>query len=668
MRMTRLTAVTTPMFSLALCSLLWLSSLAPALAATVTDTFSLKLTGTERCRNNPNFVEPFNVKFKDGATLALTRDDTGVLTNVQATIGNSGNATLAAIALTGRAFPKNAAGLKAELVLSGRDPGHPDRFLTLRGTATFNQAGTTLTSVTGTFIFHILDDLNGAPNIDCLGSGTFATGAKPGLPLWAKAKLEAYVKASNTDPSDNFGATIGSEADIMHSVALDGDTLVVGAALEDSNATGTTGTQVEQDNNSATNSGAVYVFTRDTNGVWSQQAYLKASNTTAHNLGDRFGSSVALSGDTLAVGAFLEWSDATGVNEDDTNAGAAFSGAVYVFTRDINGDWSQQAYLKASNTEAGDHFGTSVALSGDTLAVGAKQEDSNATGTTGTQVEQDNNSAANSGAVYVFTRTGNDWSQQAYVKASNTEAGDKFGFSVALAGDSLAVGAYLEDSAATGIGGDETNNSGLNRGAVYVFTRNPATGVWSQQAYVKASNTGAQTSFGYSVALAGDTLAVGASYEDSPESSGAVYVFTRNSNGIWKQQAHVKASNTGAFDHFGTSVALSGDTLAVGAFAESSNAHLVNGDQTNNTFSESGAVYVFTRKNGVWSQQAYVKASNTGTGDRFGGSVALAGDTLAVGAERESSDAKGVDPGSIIGDQTNNSATWSGAVYVYRAP
>jgi hypothetical protein len=175
--MTRLTAFITPIFVLALASLLWLGSLAPALAATVTDTFQLKLIGTERCRNNPNFVEPFTVKFKEGATLALTRDDTGVLTDVQATIDNSNNATIAAITLNGRAFFKNTSKSKAELALSGRDPGNPDRFLTLRGTATFNQAGT-LTTVTGTYVCQILSDSGGVPNSDCLGSGTFGTGQK----------------------------------------------------------------------------------------------------------------------------------------------------------------------------------------------------------------------------------------------------------------------------------------------------------------------------------------------------------------------------------------------------------------------------------------------------------------------------------------------------------
>ena len=171
-------------------------------------------------------------------------------------------------------------------------------------------------------------------------------------------------------------------------------------------------------------------------------------------------------------------------------------------------------YVKASNTGANDVFGTSVVLSsdGNTLAVGALGEDSSTTGIGSTP----NELASRAGAVYVFTRSGGTWSQQAYVKASNTGADDAFGFSVALSGDgnTLAVGAFGEDSSTTGIGGTP-NELASQAGAVYVFTR--SAGAWSQQAYVKASNSGASDEFGFSVALSGDgnTLAVGAIDEDS---------------------------------------------------------------------------------------------------------------------------------------------------------
>ncbi len=255
---------------------------------------------------------------------------------------------------------------------------------------------------------------------------------------------------------------------------------------------------------------------------------------------------------------------------------------------------------KASNTGFFDQFGSSVALSGDTLVVGASYEDSNATGVNG---DQSDNSASDAGATYVFVRSGGLWSQQAYLKASNTGAGDEFGISVALSGDTLVVGAWGEDSNATGVGGDQGDNSAEYAGAAYVFVRSG--GLWSQQAYLKAANTGTGDFFGYSVALSGDTVVVGANGEDSnatgvggeqgdnsAPNAGAAYVFVR-SGGLWSQQAYLKASNTGAGDLFGWSVAVSGDTLVVGAYGEDSNGTGVGGEQGNNLASDAGAAYIF---------------------------------------------------------------------------
>jgi len=473
---------------------------------------------------------------------------------------------------------------------------------------------------------------------------------------------QAYVKASNTGFANTFGMSVALSAD--------GSTLAVGAVGDDSAATGIGGSQADT---SGANSGAVYVFTRSGT-TWSQQAYVKASNTGAN---DEFGTRVALSADgsTLAVGAFTETSAATGINGNQADNSAPNAGAVYVFTRSGT-TWSQQAYVKASNTGGG-QLGASVALSADgsTLAVGAPLEASAATGINGNQAD---NSAPNAGAVYVFTRSGTTWSQQAYVKASNTGASDLFGASVALSGDgsTLVVGGYAEDSTATGINGNQADNSAPNSGAVYVFTRSGTT--WGQQAYVKASNTGASDLFGYIVALSADgsTLAVGAHEEasavtgiggnqtdNSVPNAGAVYVFTHTGT-TWSQQAYVKASNTGARDFFGYSVALSADgaTLAVGAVGEASAATGIGGNQADNSAAGAGAVYMFTRSGATWSQQAYVKASNTGSGDEFGLSVALsAAGTLTVGAPFEASAAAG-----IGGNQADNSALNAGAVYVFR--
>ncbi len=323
----------------------------------------------------------------------------------------------------------------------------------------------------------------------------------------------------------------------------------------------------------------------------------------------------------------------------------------------------QETYLKASNTGAGASYGASVALSGNTLAVGAVGESSKATGVNGDATDT---TAPGAGAVYVFTRSGSTWSQQAYLKASNTLSGAHFGFSVALSGDTLAVGSTYESSS-----GPQTDASAPASGAVYVFTR--SAGAWSQQAYVKASTISAGAFFGYSVALSGDTLAVGAIGEfgsavgvngnQSPSNygSGAAYVFTRSGT-TWSQQAYVKASNTRVGANFGCSVTLFGETLAVGALSESSNASGVDGNGDDSSASNAGAVYVFTRKGVTWSQQAYIKASNTPTqtSANFGAAVRLWGDSLAVGAPGESTGTKGID-----GDQTAGKAQGAGAVYVF---
>jgi VCBS repeat-containing protein len=224
-----------------------------------------------------------------------------------------------------------------------------------------------------------------------------------------------------------------------------------------------------QSDNSASLAGAAYVFTRDGTGAWSQQAYLKASNTESD---DQFGGSVAVDGDTAVVGARLEDSNATGVDGNQADNSAVNAGAAYVFTRDGTGAWSQQAYLKASNTDGGDEFGRSVAVAGDTVVVGASGEDSNATGVDGNQAD---NSAVNAGAAYVFTRDGTGaWSQQTYLKASNTDGGDDFGFSVAVDGDTVVIGAFMEASIATGVDGNEADNSASFAGAAYVFFGNEA--------------------------------------------------------------------------------------------------------------------------------------------------------------------------------------------------
>lgn len=445
---------------------------------------------------------------------------------------------------------------------------------------------------------------------------------------------QAYIKASNAEAEDRFG----------ESIAIDGDTLVVGAYGEDSSASGQGGNQAD---NSVTDAGAVYVFTRSGT-TWSQEAYLKPPFPVA-NL--TFGSNVALDGNTLVVAALGDGSGATGVNNEEFLQPEPFSGMVFVFTRSGT-TWTQQAFIKASNTETYDNFGHSIAIDGDTLAVSAPQEDSAITG----GIDQTNNDAANSGAVYVFTRSGTTWAQQAFVKAPTAATGDNFGQSVAVAGDTLVVGANMEASGA---------------GAVHVFTR---TGnAWSPQARLQASNAAANDNFGRRVDIAGDTIVAGAYLEasassginadesdDSAPNSGAAYVFTR-SGVTWTQQAYLKASNGGPTLFFGGSVAIEGDLIVIGAPVESNSATGINGNQNAGTITYSGAAYVFGRVGTTWSQYAYIKASNPGVQDSFGAAVALSSDTIVVGAYAEASAGQGVNA-----NQNDDSADRAGAVYVFR--
>ncbi len=452
-----------------------------------------------------------------------------------------------------------------------------------------------------------------------------------------KYAQNVYIKASNTEANDQFGGAI----------ALSGNTLVVAAKFEDSDGS-------SQSNNSAFSAGAVYIFIR-VNDVWQQQAYLKSENIEDQ---DSFGTSVAISGDTIVVGAPTEDGDSSSAmgayNNNVSNAGAA-----YVFVR--NGtSWSQQAYLKASNADTGisDNFGQAVSISGDTVVVGAFGEASSATGVNSNQAL---NNALNAGAAYVFTRSSTTWSQQAYLKASNTQTGDNFGISVAISNNTIVVAARSEDGDDSG-----TQNSS---GAVYIFQRNGTS--WSQQALLRADNAGSGDVFGFSLGISGNTIVVGARGEkststginfadnDNGSAVGAVYIFQR-SGLTWAQQARIKPSFTNNSDFFGQSVAISGETLVVGAIGESSDATGINGEADNNNSSGSGAAYVFTRRNGIWQQHSFIKASNSDDNWKTGSSVAVFGDLVVTGAREESSDAIGIN-----GDQNNTNASDSGAVYVF---
>jgi hypothetical protein len=295
------------------------------------------------------------------------------------------------------------------------------------------------------------DDDNGASS----GSGYVFT--RTGTTWTQQAKL----LASDGTAQDRFGG----------SVSLSGDTALIGAAWDDDNGV---------------DSGSAYVFTR-TSTTWTQQAKLLASDAAADDL---FGWSVSLDGNTAFISAY----------KDDDNG--VDSGSAYVFTR-TSTTWTQQAKLLASDAAAGDFFSFSVSLSGDTALIGAAWDD---------------DKGVDSGSVYVFTRTSTTWTQQAKLLASDAAAGDYFGVSVSLDGDTALIGAYKDD------------DKGVDSGSAYVFIRTGTT--WTLQQKLLASDGTAEDYFGWSVSLSGDTALIGAPLAGN-NGAGSAYVFTRTGGTTW---------------------------------------------------------------------------------------------------------------------------------------
>ena len=362
-------------------------------------------------------------------------------------------------------------------------------------------------------------------------------------------RLEARLTPELGGDDDSYGVAL----------AVSGDRLVVGAPREDSSARGVDG---DRENDDEPESGAVYVYVH-VDGSWREEAYLKASNT---QLGDAFGSSVALRGDLLAVGAPMESSDASGVDGAQDNDARGNSGAVYLFERGAAG-WQQTAYVKAAQDVPGNahaFFGQQLALGDGTLIVSAPNEDS---AWLNAPVPSTPDGMPGAGAVYVLGKAGGEWQHQQRLQASNPELNDSFGLGLSLAGELLAVGAPYEDSAAVGVDGAQADNGSQDSGAVYLFAKT-AQG-FEQRAYLKAQEPRAGSAFGWSVALRGATLVVGAWAESRRD--GGAHLFAL-ADGHWSERRRVDAetargnvADDAMPDTFGYSLALSERALFIGA-------------------------------------------------------------------------------------------------------
>jgi hypothetical protein len=489
---------------------------------------------------------------------------------------------------------------------------------------------------------------------------------------------EAYIKAANVASPSYFG----------NSVVIDGDTAVIGAAFESSNQTTITNGTTASTNTSMSASGAVYVYKR-TGSNWVQEAYIKAASLSFI---DYFGGisgqpkGIALHKDTLAVGMLNEDSTQTTI----TNGGAVptdnsrtDSGAVYVFKR-TGATWAFEAFIKASNAVSKDNFGYTLALHGDTLAVSSKNDSSQNVITNGAAVASTDVSYVDSGAVYIYKRTGSTWAQEAFIKSSNSDYGDLFGSTVALSGNTLIVGASGEDgltNTTTSGGLADNGNEVTDSGAVYVFNR--ADSLWSQTAYIKAPNAKANDKFGASVvAISGDLIALGHSFDTSNQNTitngtaasmdtsllkaGSVFIYKRNGD-LWEREAYIKASNNAASQLFGADLSLSGNTLVVSSAGDGSNQTTITNDMSsslNTSAALSGAAFVYQRGSAGWFQEAYLKAPNAEASDKFGSSVAISGDTIVVGATNEKSSQSTITNGPTA--SADNTVTNAGAAYVFR--
>lgn len=367
-----------------------------------------------------------------------------------------------------------------------------------------------------------------------------------------------------------------ADAYFGYSLSTDGDYAIVGAVGENDHA------------------GAAYVFVW-TGAQWTEQARLTASDREA---GDNFGYSVSISGDTAIIGAM-------GDADNGPNAGAA-----YIFARN-GSEWAEQAKLITADGARGDHFGWRVAISQDTVFVGAVDAD---------------DMSSNSGAVYVFVRDGTTWAQFQKLTPGDDTASDDFGGSISLQADYAIIGAKTQP--------DEFGNFS---GSAHVFAYDGD--VWAEQAKLTPTNGTSSDRFGYSVAMGYGYAMVGAIGDDENGGfSGAVYVFVRNGD-TWTQQARLTAGNGAVLHRFGFSLSVSGDTAVIGAIG--SDGHRPN----------SGAAYVFVRNEGVWVEDFKITASDGDEEDQFGYSVSISGGTAFIGAARD-----------------DDNGDHSGSAYVFQGP
>lgn len=375
--------------------------------------------------------------------------------------------------------------------------------------------------------------------------------------------------------------------------------------------------------------------------VYGEMAKLVASDRASN---DRYGYTLAIDGDYAVIGAYQEDEDETGSNT------LSNAGSIYVYERDLNGNWIEVQKIVPSDRALSDNFGYSVAISGNYLVVGAYQEDEDEAGM---------NTLSNAGSAYIYERDGGGtWNEVQKIVASDRGAGDSFGYAVSISGDYLVVGAFAESEDEFG------GNTMAQSGSAYVFERDGG-GTWNEVQKLVASDRAVGDLLGTSVSISGTYLVLTARGEDEDEAglntltgAGSAYVFERDGGGTWNEVQKIVASDRDANDIFGAYASIDGTYLMVGAYQEDEDA------SGSNTLSGAGSVYVFERDGGgVWNEVQKIVPSDRADNDNFGWAVSVNGNNAIVGAYREDEDANGGNTQSSAGSayifERDGGGTWN---------
>ena len=451
-----------------------------------------------------------------------------------------------------------------------------------------------------------------------------------------------YVFKSDEGGADNWGQVqqmqppySDTRTGFGSSVSISGDYIVVGAPYDSRDA-------LEQYGKN--DAGSAYVYKKNFGGTnnWGQ---IKKLTAVVPNVYDIFGFSVAISGANIIIGA-------PGDKLDGEQANPLYNaGSAYIFAVDQNGsdNWGFIKRVVSPDRFGYGQFGSSVAISGNRLIVGAYGEGVESSGTRSYEV----------GAAYIFRKIDDEpanWGLEKRLTAPSRKADDRFGFSVAISGDQVIVGADQQDA------DDSESNVVWNAGAAYIFREGKnGAGNWGMAKKVVAYTRHAFDLLGYSVSISGDNALVGAWGDDEDEmgenpvpEAGSVFSFSKDRNGVenWGGRLKITASDrAGGWELYGESVAISGQFAVVGAPGETKDANGLNAILTG----PPGAAYILYNNAGKWEQVNKICAPARYQGDLFGSSVAIYGDYVVVGAKHNS-----------YGSSEENYVSRSGAVYIYK--